>query len=291
MPQITLTRILQPMLKSGGVQEAARPASAGGKWGYFMSHTRGWMVFMALGLWFASSFSTAQTSPHRLHKIPQKQAQLPPPPSGPLSQIPMDQLPAAPPSVSYQNGLLTIVAQNSTLADILLAVRKLTGASIDVPPNATERVVTRLGPGPARDVLANLLNGTSFNYVMVGSASDPAALSALLLTMASAGGPGGTAANTPVAMAGQFNPAVLPPQPAPPPVAAQPGNPTVAAAEADDSDDEPDAEDTASTDTQPAGQPQGPTAEQLQQIQQIREKLGIGSGPPFLPANVNKPPQ
>lgn len=251
------------------------------------------MVFVALGLWFASAFSTAQTSPHRLHKIPQKQAQLPPPPVGPLSQIPMDQLPAAPPHVSYQHGLLTIVAQNSTLADILLAVRKLTGASIDVPPNATERVVTRLGPGPARDVLAGLLNGTSFNYVMIGSASDPAALSTLLLTMKPAGGPGGTAANTPVAMAVQSNPAVLPPEPVPPAVAAQPGNPTVADAEADDSDDEKDAEDAADNEAPAAGQQQAPTAEQLQQM---REKLGLpplppGSGPLVPPPNGTKPPQ
>lgn len=256
-----------------------------------MPHARGWMVLMALGLLFASSFSTAQTSRHQGNKISEKQAHLPPPPVGPLPQIPMDQLPAVPPHVSYQYGLLTIVAQNSTLADILLDVRKLTGASIDIPPNATERVVTRLGPGPARDVLAALLNGTGFNYVMVGSPSDPAALSALLLIMGSAGGPGGTGSSVPVAMAVQSNPAFPAPVPVQPPVAVQPGNPTVAEAEADDSDDEPDAEDAADTKAPAPGQQQGPTAEQLQQIQQTREKLGIGSGPPFLPTNVPKPPQ
>lgn len=260
-----------------------------------MPHTRGSMVLTALVLLFASSFSTAQTSRHHGNKISEKQAQLPPRPVGPLPQVPMDQLPAVPPRVSYQQGLLTIVAQNSTLADILLEVRKLTGASIDIPPNATERVVTRLGPGPARDVLATLLNGTGFNYVMVGSPSDPAALSALVL-MGSAGGPGGTAASIPVAMAVQSNPAFPPPVPVQTAVAVQPGKPPVPAAEADDSDDEPDADDAANAedaaDTKPPapGQPQGPTPEQLQQMQQTRERLGIGSGPPFMPTGVPKPP-
>jgi len=59
------------------------------------------------------------------------------------------------------------VAHNSTLADVLRAVRKLTGAEMEIPPNATERVVADIGPGPARTVLAELLNGTHFNYVMV----------------------------------------------------------------------------------------------------------------------------
>ena len=62
-------------------------------------------------------------------------------------------MPALPPQVHYSRGQLTIVAENSTLADILRAVRTQTGADVEVPPNATERVVAHLGPGPARDVL------------------------------------------------------------------------------------------------------------------------------------------
>ena len=84
------------------------------------------------------------------------------------------------PQVSYQNELLTIVAPNSTLGDILRAVRKQTGAEIEVP-SAPERVVTHLGPGPARDVLAELLNGSRFNYVMLGSPANDAVLMRLIL--------------------------------------------------------------------------------------------------------------
>jgi hypothetical protein len=82
--------------------------------------------------------------------------------------------------VSYQNEQLTIVAPNSTLGDILRAVRKQTGAEIEVP-SAPERVVTHLGPGPARDVMAELLNGSRFNYVLLGSPSNDALLTRVVL--------------------------------------------------------------------------------------------------------------
>jgi hypothetical protein len=86
-----------------------------------------------------------------------------------VPQVPLDAIPAVAPQVSYQDGLLTIVAPNSTLADILRGVRKHTAADIEIPSTASERVVTRLGPGPAREVMAELLNGSRFNYILLGS--------------------------------------------------------------------------------------------------------------------------
>jgi hypothetical protein len=91
------------------------------------------------------------------------------------------QMPASAPEVSFQAGQLTISAQNSTLGDILKAVRVQTGATIDLPGNAPERVVGHFGPAPARDVLASLLNGTHFNYLLLGSPTDPAALDRVIL--------------------------------------------------------------------------------------------------------------
>jgi hypothetical protein len=121
---------------------------------------------------------------HKTQKPIPKALELPPMPSGPLSQLPMDQIPAAPAKVSFQGGLLTITAQNSTLGEILRDVHKLTGAVIEIPPGlgANERVVTHIGPAAPRDVLAVLLNGSSFNYVMVGSSSDPGAVSSVILS-------------------------------------------------------------------------------------------------------------
>jgi hypothetical protein len=98
-------------------------------------------------------------------------------------------MPAQPPQVHYSRGQLTIVAENSTLSDILRAVKTQTGATVEVPPNATERVVAHLGPGPARDILAALLNGTHFNYVMLGSPAHPDSVDRLILTSKSGGIP------------------------------------------------------------------------------------------------------
>lgn len=143
--------------------------------------------------------SHAPAQHHKSHKKALSPLVLPPLPAGPLAQVPMDQLPAAPPRVTYADGLLSIGAQNATLADVLKEVRRVTGATIDIPPaGANERIVVQLGPGTPRDVLAMLLNGTSFNYVMLGTASNPAAVSELVLTSRpSAGGGIQTAANMP----------------------------------------------------------------------------------------------
>src|SRR5690348_4572174 len=89
---------------------------------------------------------------------PAKQEQPAPPPAAaivetPPAELTLEQKPAVPPKVSYQNNQLTIVAGNSTLGDVLRAVKAQTGASIDLPTNTNARVVANLGPGPARDVL------------------------------------------------------------------------------------------------------------------------------------------
>jgi len=131
----------------------------------------------------ASQQSNSQHSTSHHGKKKAKAPQLPPLPSGPtgpVQPIPLDAIAAVPPQVSYANDQLTINAPNSTLADILRAVRKQTGAEIEVP-SAPERVVTRLGPGPARDVVAQLLNGSRFNYVLLGSAADDAVLTKVVL--------------------------------------------------------------------------------------------------------------
>ncbi|MGD0470844.1 MAG: hypothetical protein ABSA54_20900 [Terriglobales bacterium] len=222
---------------------------------------------MALGILLAASVLLVQTllaqtaaqapapttTPHHKSHKTQKQVVLPPLASGPLSQLPMDQIPATPAKVIYQGGLLTISAQNSTLGDILRDVRKLTGASIEIPPGANERVVTHLGPGTPRDVLVGLLNGSSFNYVMLGSSSDPAAITSVILTAnPSSSGATQTAANV-------SNPGATPPNRVPQPsnqqlIVPQPGNGQPANAEADDSKD--DDQDSADDNTEPQpGQP------------------------------------
>ena len=183
----------------------------------------------------------------------------------------MDQIPPTPAKVSFQGGLLTISAQNSTLGEILREVRKLTGASIEIPkgPGANERVVTHLGPGAPRDILAGLLNGSSFNYVMLGSSSDPTAVSSVML-MAKPKPPSSGETQT-AANVYQNNPAAaMPPNRFSQPqlfnqqlIVPQPGN-GQPAAEGDDSkdkdkEDEENTDDNADDQAQP-GQPGQPDA-------------------------------
>lgn len=112
----------------------------------------------------------------------------------------LEQMPSSPPQIAYTDGQLSIMAQNATLGDILRGVHRQTGAVVDVPSNATERVVGQFGPGPARDVLASLLNGSHFNYVLLGSATNPTALDRVVLISKAneqAAAPGGGASAMP----------------------------------------------------------------------------------------------
>ena len=113
--------------------------------------------------------------------------------------LPPDQRPNLPPVVTYENGRLTIVAKNSTLEEVLRVVASKTGAVIDAPEDNTERVVAQIGPGAARDVIASLLNGSHFNYVMVGTEANPSAVARVILTAKSGSTPGADGAGNAVA--------------------------------------------------------------------------------------------
>lgn len=112
------------------------------------------------------------------------------PPPAPVAMAPPTLAQQAPvlPRVTYQGGLLTIDAPNSTLGDILNSVKKLTNASIDGPQSLGDRVVVHLGPGQPRDVLHALLSGSRFDYVLMGTPQQPNGISKIVL-IARAGGP------------------------------------------------------------------------------------------------------
>jgi len=119
---------------------------------------------------------------HAKSKPPASPAPVPQtlPPPTPLTP---EQMPAAPPQVTYRNGLLSIVATNSTLSDILHAVATRTGATVDAPAQLTgERVAARIGPGTPREVLADLLTGPRFDYILVGADGDPNAVRSIILS-------------------------------------------------------------------------------------------------------------
>ena len=145
------------------------------------------VIFVCFGALFACDALVAQQR-HRHAQKPISHVAVPAP-AALVPSVPAHEA-AIPPQVSYENGLLSIDAKNSTLRDILTAVEKRTGASFDISAGDTsERVVGRLGPGPARDVMADLLNGSHFNYVMLSSANDPSALTRVMLTPRGAAAP------------------------------------------------------------------------------------------------------
>jgi hypothetical protein len=89
-----------------------------------------------------------------------------------------------PPTVTYRDGQLTIDAENLTLAAVLKLIAEKTGAVIDVPPGSgQERIFEHAGPGKPDDVLAQLLNGSHFNFIMVNSPQDPNAVAQVLLSV------------------------------------------------------------------------------------------------------------
>ncbi len=79
---------------------------------------------------------------------------------------PANDLPAAASVVFDSHGLL-IVASNSSLAQILKEVSTDTGAKVE-GMGTDQRIFGTYGPGPARDVLSQLLDGSGYNVLMVG---------------------------------------------------------------------------------------------------------------------------
>lgn len=94
---------------------------------------------------------------------------------------------AAPPvkgvSVRFADGQLEIHAHDATLSEVLFQIQKQTGAEIAIPAGTEqERVFVDAGPARASQVLGELLNGSSLNFVVVGSESDPNALRSVILS-------------------------------------------------------------------------------------------------------------
>ena len=114
-------------------------------------------------------------SPHQSSGAPQ----LPPQPAA-------EQQLVAPPEVTYADGQLTIVAENSLLSQVMKALHAALGADIDLPATvADQHIWVHLGPGPARRVVRDLLDGTEFNYVIQASEKSADGILSVLLTQRS----------------------------------------------------------------------------------------------------------
>ena len=113
----------------------------------------------------------------------------------PQRKVPMESapLPQTKLQVEFRNSMLRIDAENTTLRDALKAVSARTGAEIEFPAGElNERIFAHLGPGSAREVVSQLLNGSRFNYVILSSASEPHGITRLILSRADRAGESAT---------------------------------------------------------------------------------------------------
>jgi len=152
------------------------------------------------------------------HATAAQQAATPvqPPPNWPVNSQP------ASASVTWDGHGLRIDAANSSLQQILADVTAATGARIEGPA-VDERVFGVYGPGSARDVIAQLLQGYGFNIVMMGE-NGQGVPREVVLTERRAGGSAPTMAmRTQPQPDEEFDDTAepqmdTPPQPPPPPV-------------------------------------------------------------------------
>jgi hypothetical protein len=92
---------------------------------------------------------------------------------------------AAPATVTLADGRLTVTAENSDLTAILQQIARASGMSIEGLGKST-RVFGIYGPGNPRDVLIDLLDGSGYNFVMLG-VGNGGAPAKLVLTEKTAG--------------------------------------------------------------------------------------------------------
>jgi hypothetical protein len=112
-----------------------------------------------------------------------------PTPAEPVVPLRPSQLPSVPPRISFQQGQLTVIAENSTLGDVFGAIRNATGIKIETQGGPSgDRVAAKIGPAPTREVLLSLLQGSRYDYVMLGSLNDPEQVERVILTPKTAGG-------------------------------------------------------------------------------------------------------
>jgi hypothetical protein len=109
-----------------------------------------------------NNFNATKPSPSILAPATaQSPAPEPPKPDWPVNDKPV------PAKVTWDMRGLTIEAANSSLDEILKDVATATGAKLDGKVG-DERVFGSYGPGSARDVISQLLDGTPYNVLMVG---------------------------------------------------------------------------------------------------------------------------
>jgi len=96
-------------------------------------------------------------------------------------------------AITWDSQGLRIEAANSSLQQIMKEVATLTGAKVE-GLDSDERIFGGFGPGPAREVLSQLLQGSGYNVLMIGDQGEGTPREILLSARNASGGT--QAANT-----------------------------------------------------------------------------------------------
>lgn len=112
----------------------------------------------------------------------------------PVQPTSLLQQPAHDAQVTLAGNSLSIHADNSSLSSILHEIASKSGMKIE-GLGSDERVFGSFGPGAPRDVIADLLNGTPYNLVLLGDLDDGAPRE-LILTPSTHGGAAAMPAQT-----------------------------------------------------------------------------------------------
>ncbi|MHB1838124.1 MAG: hypothetical protein ACYCPD_00025 [Acidobacteriaceae bacterium] len=126
----------------------------------------------------------------RRHAKPAAAAVTPAPVAPAPPVAPADQ-PADPAIIDFSNGLLSVHAQNSSLIDILTQISRRTGLVIEGLSHDA-RMYGQYGPDNLSATLSALLDGSGYNYVIVGGGSVHSPTRLILSTVG-----GAAAANLP----------------------------------------------------------------------------------------------
>ncbi len=160
-----------------------------------LAHSR-----LILWLALAASGLQAQSVPGRLRGVPNQPAARPAAttPATPAGQPQMAPAPVSQPTsllqqpaqqarVTLSGASLSIHADNSSLSAILHDIASKSGMKIE-GLGSDERVFGTFGPGAPRDVIADLLNGTAYNVVLLGDLNNGAPRELILSPATHAGG-------------------------------------------------------------------------------------------------------
>ncbi|MGB6975428.1 MAG: hypothetical protein WBD67_12170 [Terracidiphilus sp.] len=142
----------------------------------FPAHLRWTFHFfiLLLALFAAAPAPAATTQSHKPHhpahrarRVAEKKPAAPILPAAPPAPVwPVNSQPK-PAAVTWDSRGLSVAASNSSLAGILQQISIATGIHVE-GFSADQRVFGDYGPGPAREVLSQLLSGSGYNLLILG---------------------------------------------------------------------------------------------------------------------------